>query len=76
VYNDLGHPPATTIGNQYAWRTADGSHNNVNLPEMGKVGHLVNLAMPLTALLITVLGWHDLCSFSSAISSPSGEPIA
>ncbi|KAG5638347.1 hypothetical protein H0H81_000480 [Sphagnurus paluster] len=38
LYNDLGHPPATSIGNAYAWRTADGSHNNIDLPNMGKAG--------------------------------------
>ncbi|KAF5383694.1 hypothetical protein D9615_003624 [Tricholomella constricta] len=38
LYNDLGHPPATSIGNGYAWRTADGSYNNVDLPNMGKAG--------------------------------------
>ena len=37
VYNDLNHPPATNIGNKYAYRTADGSRNNPNLPDMGKV---------------------------------------
>ncbi|KAJ7577084.1 linoleate diol synthase [Mycena floridula] len=36
LYNDLGHPPATCIGNKYAWRTADGSFNNVSLPDLGK----------------------------------------
>ena len=40
VYNDLGHPPATSIGNAYAWRTADGSYNNIDLPNMGKVRSL------------------------------------
>jgi hypothetical protein len=38
LYNDLPHPAATYIGNQYAWRTADGSHNNVSVPDMGKAG--------------------------------------
>ncbi|KAF8074859.1 linoleate diol synthase [Lyophyllum atratum] len=38
LYNDLGHPPATSISNAYAWRTADGSHNNIDLPDMGKAG--------------------------------------
>ncbi|KAJ7131370.1 linoleate diol synthase [Mycena epipterygia] len=38
LYNDLSHPHSTNIGNQYAWRTADGSFNNVNMPEMGKAG--------------------------------------
>ncbi|RDB20840.1 Linoleate 10R-lipoxygenase [Hypsizygus marmoreus] len=38
LYNDLGHPPATSIGNAYAWRTADGSYNNIDLPNMGKAG--------------------------------------
>ncbi|KAJ7504371.1 linoleate diol synthase [Mycena galericulata] len=38
MYNDLAHPHATNIGNTYAWRSADGSNNNVNVPDMGKAG--------------------------------------
>jgi len=38
VYNDLAHPAATHIGNKYAWRSADGSFNNIDLPDMGKAG--------------------------------------
>ncbi|KAJ7623211.1 linoleate diol synthase [Roridomyces roridus] len=38
LYNDLSHPHSTNIGDGYAWRTADGSNNNVNMPEMGKSG--------------------------------------
>ncbi|KAJ7898460.1 linoleate diol synthase [Mycena leptocephala] len=38
LYNDLSHPNSTNIGDGYAWRTADGSNNNVNLPDMGKSG--------------------------------------
>ncbi|KAG6868942.1 hypothetical protein C0993_007156 [Termitomyces sp. T159_Od127] len=38
LYNDLGHPPATSISNKFAWRTADGSFNNPDLPDMGKAG--------------------------------------
>lgn len=38
VYNDLAHPAPTSIGNQYAWRTADGSFNNIQAPDMGKAG--------------------------------------
>jgi hypothetical protein len=37
VYNDLAHPPATSISNKYAWRTADGSYNNIDIPDLGKV---------------------------------------
>ncbi|KAF8809484.1 linoleate diol synthase [Phlegmacium glaucopus] len=37
-YNDLSHPPSTCIGNKYAWRTADGSFNNIDLPDLGKAG--------------------------------------
>lgn len=36
VYNDLTHPPATFVSNKYAWRSADGSFNNPNLPDLGK----------------------------------------
>ncbi|KAJ7155422.1 linoleate diol synthase [Mycena crocata] len=38
VYNDLSHPHSTNIGNTYAWRSADGSSNNVNMPRMGAAG--------------------------------------
>jgi hypothetical protein len=37
VYNDLTHPAATSISPKFAWRTADGSYNNIDIPEMGKV---------------------------------------
>ncbi|KAL0567802.1 hypothetical protein V5O48_014195 [Marasmius crinis-equi] len=38
LYNDLCHPPATCIGNKYAWRAADGAFNNIDAPNMGKAG--------------------------------------
>ncbi|GBE86547.1 Linoleate 10R-lipoxygenase [Sparassis crispa] len=38
LYADLPHPPETLIGNQYAWRSADGSNNNINIPDLGKGG--------------------------------------
>ncbi|THH32027.1 hypothetical protein EUX98_g2160 [Antrodiella citrinella] len=38
LYNDLPHPPATYIGDKYAWRCADGSNNNLSDPDMGKAG--------------------------------------
>ncbi|KAH7914862.1 heme peroxidase [Hygrophoropsis aurantiaca] len=38
LYNDLSHPPATYIGKEYAFRTADGSNNNPDVPDMGKAG--------------------------------------
>ncbi|KZT10132.1 linoleate diol synthase [Laetiporus sulphureus 93-53] len=38
LYNDLPHPPLTYIGNEYAWRTADGSNNNASVPDRGKAG--------------------------------------
>ncbi|KAK6992254.1 heme peroxidase [Favolaschia claudopus] len=38
LYNDLAHPNSTNIGEDYAWRSADGSNNNVNVPELGRAG--------------------------------------
>ncbi|KAF8634588.1 hypothetical protein AX17_004177 [Amanita inopinata Kibby_2008] len=38
LYNDLIHPAATCIGNKYAFRTADGSYNNIDAPGMGQAG--------------------------------------
>jgi len=39
LYHDLAHPPATYLGKQHIWRTADGSYNNVNDPDLGKAGN-------------------------------------
>ncbi|OSX64325.1 hypothetical protein POSPLADRAFT_1054938 [Postia placenta MAD-698-R-SB12] len=36
LYNDLPHPPETFVGNEYSWRTADGSNNNPAYPDLGK----------------------------------------
>ncbi|PCH36246.1 linoleate diol synthase [Wolfiporia cocos MD-104 SS10] len=38
LYNDLAHPPETYVGERYSWRTADGSNNNMSVPDMGKAG--------------------------------------
>ncbi|KAH8108866.1 linoleate diol synthase [Phellopilus nigrolimitatus] len=38
LYNDLTHPPSTYVSNKYAWRTADGSLNNICVPDMGRSG--------------------------------------
>jgi linoleate 10R-lipoxygenase len=37
VYNDLAHPAATSIGDHFAYRAADGGYNNIDSPDMGKV---------------------------------------
>jgi linoleate 10R-lipoxygenase len=38
LYDDLSHPPATYIGPEYQYRTADGSYNNICDPNMGRAG--------------------------------------
>ena len=38
MYNDLAHPPATFIGPEYQFRSADGSNNNPDSPDLGKAG--------------------------------------
>ncbi|KAI0766618.1 linoleate diol synthase [Trametes elegans] len=38
LYSDLPHPPSTSIGPKYAYRTADGSNNNPDVPHLGKAG--------------------------------------
>ncbi|KAG1827565.1 heme peroxidase [Suillus subaureus] len=38
VYNDLAHPPTTFIEPKYQFRTADGSNNNRDIPDLGKAG--------------------------------------
>ncbi|KAG8842829.1 hypothetical protein FRB96_004714 [Tulasnella sp. 330] len=36
LWYDLPHPPATYLGKKYAYRTADGSFNNIYLPDLGR----------------------------------------
>lgn len=36
LYRDLPHPPSTKMGNEYAWRTADGGNNSALDPDMGR----------------------------------------
>ncbi|KAG8877662.1 hypothetical protein FRB98_006589 [Tulasnella sp. 332] len=38
LWHDLPHPPVTYLGKKYAHRTADGSFNNIYLPDLGKAG--------------------------------------
>jgi linoleate 8R-lipoxygenase / 9,12-octadecadienoate 8-hydroperoxide 8R-isomerase len=38
LWNDLDHPPKTALGPGFAFRTADGSNNNIQLPHIGKAG--------------------------------------
>lgn len=80
VYNDLAHPPATQISNKYAWRTADGSYNNIDIPDLGKVwkpdGNVPTL--PQMILIDILTGWNSLFPISPANSSfafwPTSRP--
>lgn len=38
LWNDLEHPPKSTLGFEYAFRKADGSNNNTMFPHIGKAG--------------------------------------
>lgn len=38
LYDTLPHPPATFIDNEHKFRKADGSGNNIFIPELGKSG--------------------------------------
>ena len=54
MYNDLPHPPETTLGNgktPYSWRAADGSGNNVELPDLGKANTPYARSVPQTQAL-------------------------
>lgn len=35
LWNTLDHPPAESLGNQYKYRKADGSYNNISNPQLG-----------------------------------------
>lgn len=35
LWNTLNHPPVTVVGNRYKYREADGSYNNIRVPQLG-----------------------------------------
>lgn len=35
LWNALDHPPASSLGDKYQYRQADGSHNNISDPQLG-----------------------------------------
>lgn len=35
LWNTLDHPPASSLGDQYQYRQANGSYNNINDPQLG-----------------------------------------
>jgi hypothetical protein len=67
LYNDLSHPASTCISNEYAWRSADGSNNNVDLPNFGKVSQ--KFASHGTDIRIYTPGWPTVLSFRPANQS-------
>ncbi|KAH6648976.1 heme peroxidase [Truncatella angustata] len=38
IWTTLDHPPPCALGDLYNYRQADGSYNNINLPNLGKAG--------------------------------------
>ncbi|KAK7980050.1 Sporulation protein rmd1 [Apiospora arundinis] len=38
IWNSLDHPPACVLGDKYNYRQADGSFNNIHIPDLGKAG--------------------------------------
>ncbi|KAK0649837.1 linoleate diol synthase [Cercophora newfieldiana] len=38
LWSSLEHPPITSLGEQFRYRSADGSGNNVNYPQLGAAG--------------------------------------
>ncbi|EFQ34869.1 linoleate diol synthase [Colletotrichum graminicola M1.001] len=38
LWNGIDHPPMTTLADEYKYRAADGSNNNIHSPKMGAAG--------------------------------------
>ncbi|GKT58023.1 fatty acid oxygenase [Colletotrichum tofieldiae] len=38
LWNGIDHPPMTTLAEEYKYRAADGSNNNIHSPQMGAAG--------------------------------------
>lgn len=79
LYNDLPHPAATYIGDHYEFRKADGSSNNVNLPDIGKAGHAYarnvqgSIAMPAAELPDPHLIFETLLQREHFVPHPAGN---
>ncbi|KAL9120964.1 MAG: hypothetical protein Q9187_002483, partial [Circinaria calcarea] len=52
MWGTLQHPPQSYYGDDYQYRTADGSNNNVMIPQLGKAG------MPYAKSVRTAKGLH------------------
>ncbi|EAU35794.1 hypothetical protein ATEG_03992 [Aspergillus terreus NIH2624] len=49
LWNDLDHPPVSTVGGEYSHRSADGSGNNILWPGIGAAGsHYARSVQPKT----------------------------
>lgn len=49
LWDNLQHPPLSNIGEHYKYRQADGSHNNILYPNLGKAGQpYARTVQPLT----------------------------
>lgn len=69
LWGDLPHPPTSTLGSQYKYRTADGSYNTANIPDLGKAGQpyartarpqiFQNIALPDPGLIFDSLMIRD-----------------
>ncbi|QRV95471.1 heme peroxidase [Ceratobasidium sp. AG-Ba] len=46
LYNDLPHPPASFIGDQYRFRAPDGGGNNIEEPDLGRAGTPYSRSVP------------------------------
>lgn len=65
LYNALPHPPTSSLGSQYKYRSADGSYNNIQNPSLGKAGSpyarsakpvlLQNIALPDPSIIFDSL---------------------
>lgn len=46
LWKDLPHPPTAYLGNNYKWRSADGSGNSLTNPQLGAAGTAYARSVP------------------------------
>ena len=84
--NDLPHPPLSNVGKETAWRSADGSGNNVVNPKLGQAGQpyarsvaqtnpLPRYQLPDPGLVFDTLLRREMVRDSSECSSHVNLPI-
>lgn len=74
LWDNLKHPPLSYMGDVWKYRAADGSHNNIMYPDLGKAGsYYARSVVPQRALSVTLPDPGDVFDELFARRGPAKE---